>query len=109
MLHRIEQHRLRKEVAILNHQVDARDVHVDDSAGAYVEVSDFAVTHLPLGQSDRGSARLNERIGIFTQETIIGRLVRYRNRVSLGFSAISPAVENDQDKRFGMQNSAPSS
>src|SRR6266853_310605 len=108
MLHGIEQHRMREEVAILNHQFNARDVHVHDAAGANVEVSDFAVTHLPLGQSDGGSARLNERVGIFTQETIIGWLVRHRDRIGLGFGTVSPAVENDEDKRFGTQNSAPS-
>ena len=40
------------EVAILDRLVDAREVLVNDAAGAQVEVADFAVAHLAGGQAD---------------------------------------------------------
>ena len=48
--HGIDQRRVLLELAVLDHQVDLGDVHVDDAAGADVEVPDFAVAHLPAGR-----------------------------------------------------------
>ena len=55
---------MRKEFPVLDHQVEARDVHVHDAAGADVQVADFAVAHLAFGQSDKRAAGVNERVGI---------------------------------------------
>ena len=52
VLHGIEQNGMREEFAVLDHQFDARDVHVHDAPGADVEMADFAVAHLPVGQAD---------------------------------------------------------
>ena len=49
MLHRVEQHRMREEIAILDHQVNARDVHVHDAPGADIQMPDFTVAHLSFG------------------------------------------------------------
>ena len=95
VLHGVEQHGMREEFAVLDHQVDAGNVHVHDSSGADIQMPDFAVAHLPFGQSNEGSTRLNERVGIFAEEPVIGWLARHRDGVSLGFCAVSPAVEDD--------------
>ena len=54
VLHRFEQHRILEELARRDHQVDARDVHVDHAAGADVQVAHFAVAHLSFRQPDNG-------------------------------------------------------
>ena len=54
------QHWMREELAIVNHQVDARDVHVHDASGANVEMPDLAVAHLPLPQAGRRRVRWYE-------------------------------------------------
>jgi len=54
-----------KEFSVLNHQVDARDIHVNDAAGADIEMADFAIAHLAFGQSDERTAGVDERVGIF--------------------------------------------
>jgi len=65
---------LEKKSSVLNHQFNAGAVHVYHAAGADIEMSDFAVAHLPVGQPDRVPAGLNQRVGIFPQQTVIGWL-----------------------------------
>ena len=50
------QHLVRGQGAVLHGLVDAREVLLDDRAGAEVEVADLRVAHLALGQADRPSA-----------------------------------------------------
>ena len=97
MLHRVQQHGMREELAVLDHQIDAGDVHVHDAAGADVEMADFAVAHLPFGQAHERPAGMNQRVGILAQQAVIRRLARERDGVGFGFGAVSPAVENDKN------------
>ena len=101
VFHGAQQRRVGEEFAVLDHQLDAGDVHVDDAAGADVEMADFAVAHLPVGQADEVAAGLNQRVGIFAQQPVVGGLAGQRDGIGLGLGAIAPAVENDQDKWFG--------
>jgi hypothetical protein len=73
---------------------------VDDAARADVEVSDFAVTHLAVGQPDKRAAGVNQCVGIFAKQAIIGWLASKRDSVGIGFGAITPAVEDDKNERF---------
>src|SRR5579863_270688 len=107
MLHGREQHGMREELAVLDHQVDARDVHVHDAAGTDVEMPDLAVAHLPLGQADERSTCVNQRVGILAQQAVVSGLACQSDGVGLGFGAVSPAVENDQDEGFGSRHSSP--
>src|SRR5882757_5559751 len=100
MFHRGQQNGMREELAVLDHQVDAGDVHMYDATGPDVEMSDLAVAHLSLGQSDERSAGVDERVRIFAQQTVVGRLARERNGVGLGLGAVPPAVEDDEDEWF---------
>src|SRR5580658_3292708 len=101
MLHGREQYWMCKELAVLDHQVDASDVHVNDAPGANVEMPDLAVAHLPLGQAHKGPAGMNERVGILAQQTVIGWLARQRDGVGLGLGAVTPAIEDDENEWFG--------
>src|SRR5215470_13964026 len=101
MLHGREQNGVAEELAILDHQVDARDVHVNDAPGTDVEMADLAITHLAVGQADIVSAGLDERVGILVQQAVVIGLASKRNGIGLGFGAVSPAIEDDEDERFG--------
>jgi len=88
-------------------RVDARQILKDDPPGAHIGVADLGIAHLPVGQPDRVPAGLNQRVGIFPQQTVIGWLARARDGISLAFGTIAPAVKNDEDERFGTAHSAP--
>ena len=100
MFHCGQQHRVRKEFAVLNHQVDARDVHVHDAPGANVEMTHLAVAHLPFRQAHKRTAGMNQCVGILAQKAVIGWLARQRDGVRFGFGAVSPAIEDDQYQRL---------
>jgi broad specificity polyphosphatase/5'/3'-nucleotidase SurE len=74
--------------------VDARDVHLHDAAGADVEVADFAVAHLAVGQADEVLAGADEGVGILAQQLVVGGLAGQSDGVVGGFSAVAPSVED---------------
>ncbi len=100
VLHGIEQHRMLEEFAILDHELDARRIHMHDSSRADVQVPDFAVAHLAVRQADVRATGLNQRVGILAQQAVVSGLAGKRDCVGFGFGAISPAVEDDEDERF---------
>jgi hypothetical protein len=100
VLHRFEQHRMQEELAVQDHQVDARDVHVHDAPGAHIQMADFAVPHLPFRQSDKRAAGVNQRVGILAQQPVIDRLACEGDGVRFRFGSVSPAVENDENERL---------
>ena len=108
VLHRIQQNGMLKEFSVLNHEVDAGNVHVHDAARANVQMTDLAVAHLPFGQTHERPAGMNERIRIFAQQPIVGRLVRERDGIGFRFCAITPAVENHQYKWFWTRHDSAS-
>ena len=62
VMHRLMENGIRKELAARDHHVDARDIHVHHAARANVQVADFAVAHLALGQPHKRPRRLNQRV-----------------------------------------------
>src|ERR1700693_304495 len=104
VLHGREQHRMREELAVLDHQVDARDVHVNDAPRANVQMPDLAVAHLSFRQADERSAGMNERVRILTEQAIVSRLARESDGIGLGLGAVSPAVEDDENEWFGTRH-----
>ncbi len=100
LLHEIEQHGVLKELAGGDHQIDARDVHVNDAARADIEVPHLAITHLAFGQSHRWTGGVDQGVRIFAQEGIVGWLSRGGDCVSLGGWGESPSIQNCQDKRL---------
>ena len=91
---------MRKKFPVLNHQIDAGDIHVHDAPSANIQMANFAVAHLPFRQPDKRPAGMNQRVRILAQQPVISRLARQRDGIGLGFGAISPAVENDENERF---------
>ena len=79
---------------------------MDDAAGADVQVADFAVAHLAVGQADEVPAGLNQRVGILAQQAVVGGLAGQGDGVGLGLGAVAPAVEDDEDEWFGTASSS---
>src|SRR5580692_11882207 len=92
---------MRKELAILDHQFNARAVHVHDASGADVKVAHLAVAHLTVGQADVRAAGVNQSVGILAEKAVVGGLASQRDGIGFGFSAVSPSIENDEDEWFG--------
>src|SRR5580704_18932074 len=90
-----------EELAVLDHQLDARAVHVHDASRADVKVAHLTVAHLTVGKSNVWAARLNQGVGILAQKAVVRGLAGERDGVGLGLGAIAPAVEDDQDEWFG--------
>ncbi len=74
---------------------------MNDAPRANVEMADFAVAHLPIGQANVFAAGLNQGVGIIAQQAVIIRLAGQRNGIGLGFGAVSPAIEDDKNEWFG--------
>ena len=79
--------------------VDAGNIHLHDAPGADVQVADLAVAHLPVWQADKVVAGLDERVGIFAQQLVVGWLAGQCNGVVGGFDAIAPSIEDGQNER----------
>jgi hypothetical protein len=83
----------------LDQRVDAGDVHLHDAAGADVEVADFAVAHLAVGQADEVVAGLDQRVGILAQQLVVGGLFSQGDGVVGGFGAVAPSVKDGKKER----------
>src|SRR6266403_2402397 len=99
-LHRLLEKRHVLQLLVGDEQVDAGDIHVYDAAGADVEVPDFTIAHLALGQADVRAGSVNQRIRKFLEQGVISRFARKGNGVAFGFSAESPAVEHSKNNWF---------
>ena len=59
-----------KEIAVLDGLGNSGQFLVDDSAGAHVGVTDFAVAHLSVGKTDRHSRSADGGVGVFRKEFV---------------------------------------
>jgi hypothetical protein len=100
IFHPFNEHGMREELTILNHQVNARDIHMHNAPGADIQMPDFAVAHLPFGQSDERPTGVNQRVRIFAQQTVVDRFAREGDSICFGFGPVSPAVKNNENERF---------
>src|SRR5581483_1756501 len=54
----------------------------------------------PFRQANVGTAGVDQRIGIFAQQAVVSGLSRQRNGIGVGFRAVSPTIEDDEDEWF---------
>ncbi len=97
--HGFQEHGLLVELAGRDHHVQARDIHLNDTPGADVQVADLGVTHLPFGQADSRTRGFHQRVRVFAEQRVVIRLARERDGVAIHGRGKSPAVENGEDKR----------
>src|SRR5258708_915888 len=98
--HGIKQHGMLEEFARRNHLIDSRDVHVDHASRADIQMPDFTVAHLPLGQSHKRSRGVDQCVRKIAQQRIVGGLARGRDGVALGSGRKSPTIQNGQEQGF---------
>ena len=67
VFHGTEQHGIGEELAVLDHQLDASAVHVNDATRTDIEMADLAIAHLAVGQSNILPTGVDQRIGILAQ------------------------------------------
>src|SRR5438552_170392 len=102
VLHCVQQNGMLEEVSVLDHQLDASRIHVDDAPGANVQMTDFAVAHLIVWQPNVLATGVDQRVRIFAEQAVINWLAGKGDGVGFGFGAVSPAIEDDEDEWFGM-------
>jgi hypothetical protein len=98
-LERRADRRVGPELAARHGLVDARQVLLDDGAGAEVQVADLAVAHLALGQPDGGAAGLELRVRVARPEVVEDRRARQVDGVAGPGRREAPAVEDHQADR----------
>ena len=95
-----QQGRVVEEAAIRNRRVDARHVHAHDSPGPQIQVSNFAIAHLPIRQPHKVIARVQQRVRKVPQQRVIHRLACQSNRIAMRVGPVAPAVKNRENNRF---------
>ncbi len=95
-IHRRDERRVLEKITVADALVDAREVLVDDAAGAHVHVADLGVAHLARRQAD-GFARGDELgVRIAHEQLVEHGRPRHRDGVVRALGADAPAVEDDQ-------------
>jgi hypothetical protein len=84
-----------------NVMIDAGEVLVDHAARTDVHVADFGIAHLAVGKADMQAMRVDEVVRAGRQQAAPVRAVRERDRVVLGFDAMAPAIEDQQQYGLG--------
>ena len=96
---RLGEHGVVEERAVLDREVDARELLVDDAAGPDVEVPDLGVAHLALGQADGqpGRARAASWAHSAKDAVEVGR-VRGLDGVARRGRGLAEAVHDDEQR-----------
>src|SRR5580704_3769515 len=90
--HRFNENGVLEKFAVANHQVEAGAIHVNDAPGADIQVADFAVAHLSIGQADPFAGGMNQSVREALEEIVIVRFTRKGDGVARCFGAETPAV-----------------
>lgn len=78
---------------------DPHQLLIDDSPSTNVLMSDFAVSHDSVGQSDVFPGSVNLSVGVFLQQSVVDRSVRKMDGVAVvefRMRIVAPAVSNNQ-------------
>ncbi|KAF5035383.1 hypothetical protein DSECCO2_586260 [anaerobic digester metagenome] len=82
--------------AVLDGQIDAHDVLIDDASGPEVEVPDLGVAHLSVGQAHVAPHALQFPAGVFGQEPVHVRGPGQAHGVARSGRGLAPAVEDQE-------------
>ena len=102
--------RVLSQLAFQNREIDAGEFLIDGTTCSEIEVSDFRISHLSLGESDDEPAGLKAGAWVFTVETIVNRSACEERGVALLFSprftgGVDPPAIADQ-KENGLLHSS---
>ena len=94
------QHRVGEEVAVGDRFVQPGQIPVHDAAGARVDVADFRVAHLPIGQADIQPGSGDQRMRLLSPQAIHHRSAGVQDRVVLPLFTMAVTVRDHQYHRF---------
>ena len=80
---------------------DPGELLIDHPPGTQVEVAYLGIAHLASRQADGGAGGIDQGVGKFPPEAVPDRRTGLGNGVGIRVLTVTPAVENDQDNRFG--------
>ena len=95
--HHFSQHRIGEQRLVIDGVVNFGDVHHQNAAGADVQVADFAVAHLTIGQAHEMAIGADQSVRIGLDQVIEGGLAREGDSVACHLFAMAPAIEDRQD------------
>ena len=87
------------QAAVVDGRIDPPDLLIDDAPGAETEMADLGIAHLTAGQPDFDARGVQQRVGAFRHESVIGGRDRGRDGVVRRIGAMPPAVEHTQHDR----------
>ncbi len=90
-----------EEGAVEDGGVDAGHVHADDAARAKIQVADFAVAHLAVGETDEVVAGVEKGVREAAEEGVVDGFAGLGDGVAVRGGAVAPAVENSENDGFG--------
>ena len=81
---------------VFDSAVDLHQVLIDHAAGAYVQVADFRVTHLSIGQTHILAAGLQLRVRIILHQSCPVRCVGGPDSIGCSMCTNTPSIQNHQ-------------
>ncbi len=94
----VEQRGALRETAVLDGEIDARQILAHDAAGADVHMPDLGVSHLPGGQADGMAGGRQQGMRTLGQQARVVRRLGFRDRVVGRIGPPAPAVEDAQHR-----------
>ena len=100
LVNRCGQRRVSKESTFFNFNVQTGQVLIHDAARAQVNVTDFGVTHLTIGQAHFQTGSIDQGMRAFCPQRIHYRGFGSKNGVILAVFTVAIAIQNHQYHRF---------
>jgi len=94
-----DEDRVAEEGPISNGVVDAHEVLHHEAPGTQVEMPDFAIAHLSLGEPDGPSRGVEQCSRVVGHEGVPRGRIGERDGVAFALGAVSPAIEYHQNHR----------
>src|SRR5437588_4118762 len=79
--------------------IDPRRIHSDDTSGSYVQMTDFAVAHLPGSQANVLTRCLDQSSRKVCEPIVEVRSTSERYCVTFAPGRVAKSIEDNQDKR----------
>ncbi len=104
--HGLDQRGVGVEAAVLDGQIDFGQVLVHHAPGADVQMADFRIAHLAVGQADMQFGGVDQGVRILTPQLVPVRLARMGDGIEVGILAIAETIEDEQKDGSGCWSGA---
>ena len=101
--------RVVEKASIRDRRVDPGQILIHHPAGAQIHMPDFGVAHLAFRQTHTQAGGMHQRMRAIAQQRTPMRQVRLGHGVVGGILAMAPAIQDQQQYRFGSRHVMTSS